>query len=352
MISCIDLFCGLGGLTHGLHRGGVNVVAGIDMDSDCKFPYEANNKARFIERSVRDVSGADLLPLWKPRTHSLLAGCAPCQPFSTYSRKCRKEGQDSKWDLVADFARLIREAEPDLVTMENVPQVMDHPVFAEFTKSLIGYHCWYDVVECSDYGIPQTRKRLVFLASRFGPITMVEPPLNGELDQTTVRSAIYNLPVISAGETDPNDSMHRACRLSPLNLRRIKASAPGGTWREWDSTLIAQCHKKTTGATFPSVYGRMEWDSPAPTITTQCFGFGNGRFGHPDQHRAITLREAAMLQTFPRSYRFLPDGARVTFSVLGRMIGNAVPVRLGEVIAKSFINHIAGLSKKTRIRKS
>src|SRR6185437_4792082 len=142
---------------------------------------------------------------------------------------------------------------------------------------------------------------------------------------------------------DERDPLHVACRLSELNLLRIKASKPGGTWRDWKPSLRAACHRRQTGDTYPSVYGRMEWDEPAPTITTQCFGYGNGRFGHPQQHRAITLREAAMLQTFPRKYDFVPKGQRVRFSQLGRLIGNAVPVRLGEIIAESFTHHASAL---------
>jgi DNA (cytosine-5)-methyltransferase 1 len=143
-----------------------------------------------------------------------------------------------------------------------------------------------------------------------------------------------------AGGSDPNDSLHRASSLSKLNLERIKASKPGGSWRDWDKSLLAECHRKQSGKTYPGVYGRMEWDTPAPTITTQCFGYGNGRFGHPEQDRAISLREAAILQTFPEDYCFLPHTERISFSRIGRMIGNAVPVRLGEVIALSILSHL------------
>ncbi len=340
MVTCVDLFCGLGGLTYGLTKGGVRVVAGVDVDAHCRFPYEQNNAARFIERDVRQLSGDDLRALWLNNSHKLLAGCAPCQPFSTYSRKGRKTRLDTKWDLVADFARLVREAGPDFVTMENVPQVLDHKVFDEFVASLAGYHVWHEVIDCARYGVPQTRKRLVLLASKLGPISIASPPPLEEQEEATVRKAISHLPPLAAGKSDPEDSLHAACRLSALNLRRIRASKPGGTWREWDPALVARCHQKHTGGTYPSVYGRMKWDAPSPTITTQSFGYGNGRFGHPEQDRAITLREAAILQTFPETYQFLAEGDPVKFSVLGRLIGNAVPVRLGEVIAKTLKHHI------------
>ncbi len=338
-ITCVDLFCGLGGLTHGLARGGIQVAAGIDVDPKCRFPYESNNEARFIQQDIRELSGTELTELYgdNPRC-KLLAGCAPCQPFSTYSRKNRHLRKDSKWDLVADFGRLVSEVKPELVTMENVPQLLDHQVFNEFIEALEGYSVWWDVVECAQYGVPQTRKRLVLLASRIGPIALAPPEDTAKI---TVRKAIAHLPPLAAGGTDPEDSLHAACSLSPLNLQRIRASTPGGTWREWDDFLKAGCHRKKSGETYPSVYGRMEWDSPAPTITTQCFGYGNGRFGHPEQDRAISLREAAVLQTFPDTYRFVPKGERVRFCVLGRLIGNAVPVQIGEVVAKSLLSHVA-----------
>ena len=340
MISCVDLCCGVGGLTYGLSRGGVRVVAGIDIDGQCRFPYEQNNAARFLEANVRELDCDDLRALWDGGAVTLLAGCAPCQPFSTYSRKGRPYRRDNKWTLIADFGRLVREATPDFVTVENVPQLADHQVFECLLSALDGYHVWWDIVQCSDYGVPQTRKRLVLLASRLGDIELLPPRLKSERSQTTVRRAISHLPPLRAGDSDSNDPLHSAPSLSALNLRRIRESRPGGTWREWEPELMAECHRKSTGGTYPSVYGRMEWDALAPTITTQSFGYGNGRFGHPEQDRAISLREAAMLQTFPQSYQFLEAGERARFSVLGRLIGNAVPVRIGEIVAKSLLHHL------------
>lgn len=140
--------------------------------------------------------------------------------------------------------------------------------------------------------------------------------------------------------------MHVTSTLSNTNLKRIKASTPGGTWRDWPKHLVAECHKAASGRTYPGVYGRMEWDKPAPTMTTQCYGFGNGRFGHPEQDRAISLREAAILQSFPRSYAFVPSDGDVNFKVLGRLIGNAVPVDLGRAIARSITQHLASVSSR------
>ncbi|KPQ36371.1 MAG: DNA (cytosine-5)-methyltransferase 1 [Phormidesmis priestleyi Ana] len=339
IISCIDLFCGAGGLTHGLRKAGINVIAGIDLDPQCRFPYETNNLSTFIEKDIHEVSGAELIKLFENAKVKMLAGCAPCQPFSTYSQPNRQSRNDNKWDLVSSFGRLVKESKPDLITMENVPHLLRHEVFREFLKTLKQYNVWYEVVKCQQYGVPQTRKRLVLIASLLGEVKLLSPN-EVESRRTTVRQAISDLPAIEAGQCDKNDPLHVASSLSEMNLRRIRASKPGGTWEDWDSSLVASCHRKGSGQTYRSVYGRMEWDAPAPTITTQCFGFGNGRFGHPEQDRAISLREAAILQTFPTSYKFLDSGERVKFNILGRLIGNAVPVRLGEIVGRSIVAHL------------
>ena len=337
-ISAVDLFCGAGGLTHGLILGGIKVRAGFDLDPSCKHPLETNNDALFVEKDVNDVGAEDIRRHFDEGSISLLAGCAPCQPFSSYSQSGRSKKRELDWRLVLEFGRLVGEVQPDLVTMENVAQLAAHSVFQDFLSKLHGYHVSWSVVECSTLGVPQSRRRLVLLASRMGAEALQIP--NEESEAFTVRDKIYDLPKIKAGEVCADDALHTASTLSTLNMKRIKASKPGGTWRDWDESLRAACHRKDTGTTYPSVYGRMEWDKIAPTITTQCFGYGNGRFGHPEQDRAISLREAAMLQTFPRSYSFTAPGEPIRFNKLGRLIGNAVPVRLGEVIAQVLRRHV------------
>ncbi len=337
-ITAVDLFCGVGGLTHGLALGGIRVLVGYDIDPACRFPYEANNSATFVQRDVSELTGDEIRVSFGEEKLTLLAGCAPCQPFSTYARKGRSKKGALDWQLVSKFGRLVAEVQPDLVTMENVSQLADHSVFNEFIGQLSGYSVRWSIVECANYGVPQSRRQLVLLASRLGGSGLEMP--SAQKDLRTVRDTISDLPEIKAGEQHPNDPLHVASSLSPLNLKRIKASVPGGTWRDWDSALRARCHNKDTGATYPSVYGRMEWDKIAPTITTQSFGYGNGRFGHPEQDRAISLRESAMLQTFPRDYKFTSQSERVTFSKLGRLIGNAVPVTIGEVIAQVLLDHV------------
>lgn len=344
-ISCVDLFCGAGGLTHGFVLEGIPVVAGIDMDPACRFPYEANNQAKFMERDISTVTADELLGLFGDADVKVLAGCAPCQPFSTYAQRYELDGKDGKWGLLYQFARLADETKPDVITMENVPSVAKHSVFHDFVDTLkrLGYKVWFDIVDSSAYGVPQTRKRMVLLASKHGAIEMIAPTRKRP---RTVKQAIGHLRRLSAGEAAPKDKLHVSSTLSEKNLKRIKASKPGGTWRDWPEDLVADCHRADTGRTYPGVYGRMDWDKPAPTMTTQCYGFGNGRFGHPEQDRAISLREAAILQSFPRKYAFVPKKGDVSFTTLGRLIGNAVPVDLGRAIAKSIRLHLSSLADR------
>lgn len=338
-ISTVDLFCGAGGLTYGFEQAGLPVKVGYDIDPACKFPYESNNKAKFILKDISRISKSDLEKYFEKSSIKILVGCAPCQPFSSYAR--RYNDKESKWKLLQDFARLVRECEPEIVSMENVLQLKHHSVFIEFIQGLIelNYSVNFYEINCSDYGIPQSRKRLVLMASKFGELDFI-PPTHNKESYKTVRGTIEHLEPLFAGQTSSIDRLHQCSKLSDLNLRRIRASRPGGTWRDWSPELVAKCHLKKSGMTYPAVYGRMEWDLPSPTITTQCFGFGNGRFGHPEQDRAISLREASLLQTFPESYEFVPSNKPVIFDQIGKLVGNAVPVKLGEVIAQSILAHI------------
>ena len=340
--TVVDLFCGVGGLTHGLQLAGLNVVAGIDIERLCEFPYEANNNAVFVNEDITQIEPENLLHYFEPNSVTILVGCAPCQPFSKYSSRYRKNGRkDDKWRLLSYFQNLSMQIMPDIISIENVPNLRDEKIFLDFVKELKknNYHVFYKVVNCLDYGVPQKRKRLVMLASRFGNIQLIDPIYTKE-QYRTVRMAISNLPHIADGEICRTDILHRASKLSPINKRRIIQSVPGGTWRSWDDDLILSCHKKNTGSTFPSVYGRMEWDKPSPTITTQFYGYGNGRFGHPEQNRAISLREGAILQSFPEDYIFCDENHNVSKRDIAIQIGNAVPVALGEAIGRSIINHL------------
>jgi DNA (cytosine-5)-methyltransferase 1 len=344
-IYAVDLFCGAGGLTHGLQNAGVNVRLGIDVDPACEYPYTANNKTAFLLKSVDDVKAGEIENYYRKNGIRLLAGCAPCQTFSRYNQKATEK--DKRWWLLLQFSRFVQELKPELVTMENVPGLKEQNVFKQFLNVLeeCKYKVTYKVVNCADYGVPQHRNRVVLLASKLGEISLLEPEEFGKAVMT-VRDAIGNMPPIEAGTSYRTDILHQSAALSETNMHRMEASIPGGTWRDWSENLVSDCHKKTTGKSYPSVYGRMSWDEPAPTMTTQFFGFGNGRFGHPEQNRAISLREGAILQSFPRGYKFVAPDQEIHKRHIGRLIGNAVPVTIGEVIGVSMFRHLSVVSKE------
>jgi len=322
------------------------------MDESCRYSYEENNKpAKFLAADVAALTGEMLAEMYPKSAIKLLAGCAPCQPFSSYSLG-KTEKRDARWRLLSEFGRLVSELQPEIVTMENVPKAERHLVFRRFVKELraLDYSVDYAIIDCTEYGIPQSRKRLVLLASRLGSISL--RPIDPKRDRPrTVKTVIGKLEKLIAGGISNRDPLHRASSVSDVNMRRLKASIPGGTWRDWERSLVANCHRTESGETFPGVYGRMTWNAPAPTITTQFFGFGNGRFGHPEQDRALSLREGAILQTFPETYRFVKPGDQVHFKSIGKMIGNAVPVRLGQVIGESIVAHVQSAKRKTSVKR-
>lgn len=335
-IKAIDLFCGAGGLTRGLIDAGLQVVAGYDVDEACRFAYEKNNAVNFYNKDINELNYCDFPSDYLSAEVRVLAGCAPCQPFSKYTQARPK---DMRWSLLYRFRELIMNGKPEIVTMENVPELVKHAVYDDFVSALetCGYFVTTKVVACEKYSIPQKRSRLVLLASKFGHIQL------NDIDSKiiTVRDAIASMPVVNAGEEYQGDLLHSASKLSEKNHSRIIHSVPGGTWKDWPKELVCECHKKSSGQSYKSVYGRMEWDKPSPTITTQCTNYGSGRFGHPEQNRAITLREAALLQTFPPTYQFSDEQTYLSKNTLARLIGNAVPVQLGNVIGKAIIEHLA-----------
>lgn len=350
--SVVDLFCGIGGLTRGFLDKGFDVTAGIDVDEDCRYAYHINNKSQFISKSVSDLSPEYLNSLFRKNTKKILIGCAPCQPFSIFNQKGNGKVSDvnsERWKLLYSFAELIEATRPEIVSMENVPLLKtfkNGKVLNDFLKTLkdIGYHTSVDVYDSQYYGVPQRRKRLVLLASLKGPIEMI--PYTHLTKVRTVRKAIGNLPKIKSGEIDKKDSLHRARKLTDLSMRRIKATPEGGGWKDWDDELVADCHKKEGGKAYGSAYGRMSWDDVAPTMTTYCIGYNNGRFGHPEQNRAISIREAAILQSFPKKYKFIDPKKSFSSGRIAKQIGNAVPVKLGRAIAKSVEKHLEQYSNE------
>lgn len=341
-IQAIDLFCGAGGLTKGLSLSGVSVKVGVDTDQHCEYPYSENNEAVFLKKSVADIKKQDLIGYIDSDAPLLLAGCAPCQTFSKYNQKASSD--DDRWWLIKEFGRLVVEMSPDYVTMENVPGLIKKDVFKDFLSDLLsqGYKVDYKIVSCAEYGLPQSRQRLVLIGSRSKNIKILPPKAFSKSSRKSVNDVIGKLPPIGAGEKCCKDPLHQSAGLTEINLRRIRASRPGGTWKDWPVDLISNCHKSLTGRTYVSVYGRMKGDEPSPTITTQFYGFGNGRFGHPSQDRALSLREGAILQGFPKNYKFVEPGRPMAMSVVGRLIGNAVPVGLGKLIGMSLMKSVEG----------
>lgn len=335
-MKAIDLFCGAGGLTRGLRRAGWEVVAGIDLDEAVSATYQRNNPGtKFLHADLRSVTSNDLLPISHevPRQELLLAGCAPCQPFSK-QRSRGKLWKGSDATLLVQFARLVRVLKPKVVLMENVPGVAAVKGFSSFRRFLntlrdCGYECDHRVFNARDFGVPQHRRRYVLLAAREAAAVLPSPIGDPDSEGGTVRTTIASYPAIAAGESDPSVPNHCAARLSALNLERIRATpADGGTRRAWPGHLMLDCHRRTFG--FSDVYGRMWWDRVAPTLTSRCNSLSNGRFGHPQQDRAISLREAAALQTFPDEYEFWGAKNRIA-----SWIGNAVPVLFAEALGRA-----------------
>jgi DNA (cytosine-5)-methyltransferase 1 len=341
--SVIDLFCGAGGLSYGFKLEGFKITAGIDIDETCRYPFEFNNEAPFARYDISKLKADDLDSMFLPNMPRVLIGCAPCQPFSTYNKK----KDHPQWFLLHAFADLIVATKPDIISMENVPRLQkfqEGKVFEEFLKKLknAGYIVDSKVVYAPDYGVPQTRSRLIVLASLHGRISLVSPTHEPD-GYLKVEDVISYLPPLRAGEVSQDDPLHWASTLSKKNMERIKQAQPGGTWRDWEESLVDDCHKDPRGRHFSSVYGRMAWDDLAPTITTQFSGFGNGRFGHPEQNRALSLREGALLQNFPPEYAFVAPGETPYIKLIARMIGNAVPVNLARAIARSIAIHLHDL---------
>jgi len=343
-VSAVDLFCGAGGLTYGLLQAGIKVEAGIDIDEQAEYAFVKNNpQTKYLAWDVGRKKSPSIEKLFAKGKYRLLAGCAPCQPFSKLTQAIENH-QCS--DLLNNFARFIDRIQPELVAMENVPELAERgqEVFGHFVDTLekLNYHVDWEIVKCEEYGVPQFRRRLVLLASKLGELKVPAGRYRSEKKWKTVRKTIGDLPPLESGEEHPKDWLHVASKLSDLNLQRIKATSPdGGNRREWPEELVLECHKKTTGQTYHSIYGRMWWDRPSPTMTTLCTGIGNGRFGHPEQHRSITLREAALLQSFPKSYQFWPPGTKLNRGAVSRMIGNAVPPRLAKALGQAIMDHVA-----------
>lgn len=349
-----DFFCGGGGVSKGLENAGIDVIAGFDVVEEYRQTYDANHNSRFMCEDVRDVTCKRLKEIYpnllRNRKSLLLAGCAPCQPFSN-QRRCNYEHEDRT--LLDAFGRIVDEVKPGYVFLENVPGIVTKggEVYERFIDMLRRnhYYYWAGVVNAKDYGVPQNRKRFILIASLFNDREgeMHAPRTthgegDGLIPYVTVRDAIGAYPPILAGETHPTVPNHHAASMAEITLQRIRNTPEGGDRRNWPRELWLDCHSgEYTG--HMDVYGRMRWDQVAPTLTARCTSISNGRFGHPEQNRALSQREAAKLQSFEDDYIFY--GTHVSIS---RQIGNAVPVLLAERIGE----YIMKLNKKAKGRKN
>ncbi|PDQ17676.1 hypothetical protein CN311_28795 [Mesorhizobium sanjuanii] len=389
----VDFFCGAGGTTRGLIDAGGYVIAGVDKDTRCRETYVENNSnatidyapPKFLRRDIFPVTDAypdgeyaelegDLERLIEhyrsrvPGTPLLFAICAPCQPFTKLSRKelseARKAGRERDSNLLTEAAKFVARFRPEMVLSENVQGIGDPKyggVWDDFKAQLgeLGYATGSKVVCTSNFGVPQYRRRSILVAARrelanpafltdggLGDLIVPETDPNNVVK--TVQTAIGHLPPLTAGATDPTIPNHKTRSLSDLNLKRLSAALPGVSNIYMENTpdgdLSLACHRKVNAKLqtrcFTDVYTRMSPDRPSPTITTKCHSISNGRFGHFDvqQLRGISLREAAVLQSFPADYVFYPTHM---IEPIARMIGNAVPPRLAEFFSRHLTASIA-----------
>ncbi len=340
----IDFFCGGGGMTYGLRQAGINVIAGVDFDADAKETYELNNPgSTFIQADIKILESDFFKRKFsiKPYDDNLiLAGCSPCQYYSiinTYKEKSTK----SK-DLLMDFARFIEYYRPGFVLVENVPGIMTNknsilPCFLNKLKKLGYENITYEIVNMSKYGVPQSRKRFSLIASRILELNITMPREDSKISVLRDFLGTANgFPKIPAGHKDKSDFNHTTAGLSDISLKRIsKTKHDGGCRLDWANNMELQlpCFIGKDNS-FKDTFGRMWWDRPAPTITTKFFSISNGRFGHPEEDRAISLREGATLQTFPKDYVFKTNSIVAT----AKLIGNAVPCEYARRLGMSIIS--------------
>jgi DNA (cytosine-5)-methyltransferase 1 len=336
-----DFFSGCGGTSHGLASSGMDIVFGLDFDKDSAKTFMQNiQPTMFIEDDIRSISVEILKPLFIGLHGPIVfSGCAPCQPFSKQNRS--SNAADPRRNMLREFARFVERWKPDYVIVENVPGLQrvnpEEGPLAQFKGNLtkLGYSYVVGILPALWYGVPQVRERLILIASKTAGISLPKPTHGEGLQPTSsVFDAIGDLPPLKAGEVHPKDGDHHAAMLSPLNLRRILATPIGGGRESWPQELWLDCHRGHRGHS--DVYGRLSWGKPAASLTTRCISLSNGRFGHPEQHRAISAREAACLQTFPKSYRFCGS-----LESRARQIGNAVPPKFAEAIGSAIKRHVA-----------
>lgn len=350
-LPAIDLFSGAGGLSLGLAEAGLSVKAAVEIDDKATKTYRENLGEIVLNRDIREVSGEELLKFANIKKDEifLLAGCPPCQGFSSMGLRLES---DERNQLAFEFVRLIKETNPAFIIMENVPG-MSRGIGKEIFKKVIDelsdkYELHYEILDSADYGVPQHRKRLVMhginidIKNKYFPDDFIlDKPkqTHSDFENASIKNlkewltvdVIKDLPEIEVGQSNDTVKNHRCRNLSELNIERIKNTPiNGGSRSDWPDRLKLKCHSGKVG--YGDVYGRMDYNSQAPTITAGCLSYSKGRFGHPTQNRPISAREAARLQTFPDEYEFFGS-----LDSIGRQIGNAVPPNLAKASGMYFL---------------
>jgi DNA (cytosine-5)-methyltransferase 1 len=332
--SSVDLFSGVGGLTEGMYQAGFDTKVAIEIESDAVLAYKLNHKKTVvIQKDICLITAKEIIEKLKGQQLHLLAGCPPCQGFSSIRRHNKKASiRDSRNKLVLEYLRLVKELKPLTIMMENVPGLKDYFLFKKVVKELniLGYNPKVAIVNVKEYGVPQRRKRLVMVGSLLGDL-QIEKNIN---ERSTVRKAIGNLTPI--GKT--NDAVHKivAAHTSKIMERIRLTPKDGGSWKDLPKKYKLECHKKDNVG-FNDIYGRLRWDDYSTTITGGCLNPSKGRFLHPKENRCISAREAALLQSFPIDYKFPTN---ITKTSLALLIGNALPPKFSYYQSKNIYNHL------------
>jgi DNA (cytosine-5)-methyltransferase 1 len=336
-LKAIDFFCGAGGMTQGMIQAGIDVLAGIDIATDCRETYEINNDAKFIEADINEYSPeklAEETDIIQNDDSLIFIGCSPCQ----YWTKIQTDKTKSKMtkDLLNHFKEFVDYFNPGFIVIENVPGLCnskENKVLRDFKTFIDSKSYVIDdgVINANHYGVPQHRRRYLFVATRLSnKISLPQKETNSSFVVKDYLGESNGFDKIPDGHKDETEFIHSSAGLSEKNKRRIRMTEKNGGTRDcWKDNPELQINAyKNKDHIFRDVYGRMWWEKPAPTITTRFNSFSNGRFGHPEEHRAISLREGATLQTFPKSYIFKGS----TQAAIAKQIGNAVPPELARRI--------------------
>lgn len=337
--TSIDLFSGCGGLTQGMHKAGFKTVIAIEMNKDAVTAFKLNHKYTTVfEEDIRKIRVSEIKKALKGKPLHLLAGCPPCQGFSSIRTLNKKNVADKRNSLVLEYLRFVKSLRPLTIMMENVPGLKNYFLFKKVIKELrvLKYNISIEVVNVKDYGVPQSRKRLVLVGSRLGLIKVAK----GTSKAVTVRQTIGKMESVS----ETADPIHRIFpKHSDRVLRMIKSIKKDGGGRRdlhWKQRLA--CHSKENIG-FNDIYGRLRWDDYSTTITGGCLNPSKGRFLHPTKNRTITAREAALLQSFPKNYKFPKNISRTSIALL---IGNALPPKFSFIQSKNIKNHLEVYLKK------